>query len=173
MSVYNTGQAVEAEDIFYQVWRQLRRDVLLPGHGTAIRFYSGAVRNWNAAGRQPTLRASEDAEEISGLLQTLYTSLNSSFADSVARIGGVPPVTATVRGYFGCVAIRVLQRLLWWYTRSLHHFVRSVGMHFHDTTEVIESLACMQEANRIEIAALREEVRLLRESSAAGQEIRR
>ena len=78
-------------------------------------------------------------------------------------------VDGTCRGYFGRVAIGVLQRLLWWYTRSLRHFVGSVGMHFHDTVEAIESLACMQEANRIEIAALREEVRRLREKSA-GEE---
>ena len=82
----------------------------------------------------------------------------------------MPPATATVRGLFGRVVIGALQRLLWWYTRSLHHFAESVGMHFHDATEAIESLACMQEAHRIEVAALREEVRRLRESSVRGRE---
>jgi hypothetical protein len=38
----------------------------------------------------------------------------------------------------------------------------------HDTTETLETLALMQEANRIEVAALREEVRRLRESLENG-----
>jgi hypothetical protein len=173
VSAYNIGQTVEAEDIIDQVRRQLRREKLLPRRGAAIRFYSGGVvKSYRAASRKPAPPTSEDVEEIAERVQTLYTSLESSFAASAAQIGEVPPVTATVRGFFGRVAIGILQRLLWWYTRSLHRFAATAGMHLHDTTEAIERLACMQEANRIEIAALREEVRRLRENSAGGQEIR-
>lgn len=163
------GQFVDAEDILDQVRRQLRREVFLPGRNSAVRLYSGATRRRRASGAKAGAPGtSEDFEEIIQRLQALYTSAGSDFAASVAQIGEMPPPRPTVRGLFGRVSIWGLQRLLWWYTRSLHHFAESVGGHLHDTTEALESLALMQEANRIEVAALREEVRRLRESLASG-----
>ncbi len=164
MSVDNTVQPVEAEDIFGQVRRQLRRERLLPVRSSAVRLYSGAVRSWRAGGPEANpLRASGDTEEIAERLQALYTSLDLGFAASVARIGEMPPAMATVRGLLARAVIGALQRLLWWYTRSLQHFGESVGAHLHYTTELLETLACIEDANRAEVAALREEVRLLKE----------
>jgi hypothetical protein len=70
----------------------------------------------------------------------------------------------------GRLAIGILQRLLWWYTRSLKHFAESLGSHLQGSTETIEVLACTLEMNRMEIAALREEIRALRESLRARRE---
>ena len=168
MPVDTKGQSVEAEDIIDQVRRQLRRELLLPMRNSPVRLYAGAVRIWRSgAPKADAPRISKDSEEMAERLQAMYTSLDSGFAAGTAGIGEMPPVTRTLRGTAGRVVIGALQRLMWWYTRSLQRFAEAVGAHLQDSTEAIENLACLQEANRIEIAALREEVRRLRERLAA------
>jgi hypothetical protein len=168
MSVDSKSRPVEAEDILNQVRRQLRRESVLPARtATAVRFYSGPVRNWRGgAGDGGALRTADDSEEVAERLRALYLSLDSRFATSVAGIGAMPPIIPTWRGFVGRAAIGVLQRLLWWYTRSLQRSAETVGLHLHEMAELIESLAFLQEVNRLEVAALREEVWRLREHIA-------
>src|SRR5262245_22812203 len=101
MSLDDKSQAVEADDVFYQVQRQLRRELLVRKHKDAVQFYSGTVRSWRSDG---VSRTSGDSEEIGDQLHGLYSSLDSRFAASVARIGAMPPPTATARGFLGRVA---------------------------------------------------------------------
>src|SRR5689334_14165140 len=114
MSV-DTLSPARAEDILGQVRGQLRREVLFPVQHTAIRWYSGSPRVWNSgvARRGPTRPSDEFAER----LQVLYASLDTRVAASAVGIGEMPAPAPTVRGAVGRVAIGVLQRLLWWYTR--------------------------------------------------------
>lgn len=170
MSV-DTLSPARAEDILGQVRGQLRREVLFPVHHTAIRWYSGSPRVWNSgvARRGPTRPSDDVAERVQGL----YTFLDTRLGASAAELGEMPAPAPTIRGAAGRVAIGVLQRLLWWYTRSLKHFAGSLGTYLQGSTETIEVLACTVEINRIEIAALRDEIRVLRESLGTQPENRR
>jgi hypothetical protein len=170
MSVDRLSNA-RAEDILGQVRRQLRREVLLPMHHRAVRLYSGSPRVCNNGGTQPG--QANISGELAERLQELYSSLDDGFAASAAEIGGMPAPAPTLRGGIGRFAIRILQRLMWWYTRSLKHFAQSLGIHLQSSTETIEELACMVQMNRIEIAALREEIRLLGENKPGRPEIPR
>ena len=163
MSVDIKTWPVDAVDILHQVSRQIRRDSVLPARTiSAVRFHFGPVQSWRGGvveGRAP--EPLDDFEEAAHRLQVLYKSLDTSFATGVAQIGAMPPTVATWRGFLGRAVIRMLQRLLWWYTRSVQGYAESMGSHFHKTAEVLESLAYMQEVNRMEIVALRDEVRRL------------
>ncbi len=75
----------------------------------------------------------------------------------------MPAVAHTLRGKVGSIAIDILRRLMWWYTRSLQNFAGSVGAHLQASTEKIEILSTMVRTQQIEIASLREEVLILRE----------
>ncbi len=75
----------------------------------------------------------------------------------------MPAVAHTFRGKVGRIAIDALQRLMWWYTSSLKNFAGSVGAHLQGSTETIEVLSSMVRVQQLEIAALREEILILRE----------
>jgi hypothetical protein len=161
MSVDRLNTA-RAEDILGQVRRQLRREVLFPIQSRAVRLYSGPTCVWDGGSSQRD--QADSSEELADRLQALYRSLDDSFAISSAEIGEMPAVAPTFRGAVGRFAIGILQRLLWWYTRSLRNFAGSVGTHLQSSTEAIEVLSCMLRMHEIEIASLREEVLILRES---------
>jgi hypothetical protein len=160
-----------AEDILGQVRRQLRREVLFPRQHSAVRFYSGSPRVWNSGMARPS--QANTSEELAEGLQVLYKSLDSGLAASTAEIGEMPEVPPTLRGAVGRIAIGILRRSMWWYTSPLKHFAQSVRTHLQGSTEIIEVLSCMLEMNRMEIAALREEIRLLREQQPDRTENRR
>jgi hypothetical protein len=153
--------AARAEDILGQVRRQLRREALFPMQNNAVRLYSGPPRVWDSG--SPLHGQANGSEELADRLQSLYRSLDSSFAVTSAEIGEMPAVAHTLRGIAGRFAIGILQRLMWWYTRSLRNFAGSVGTHLQGSTEAIEVLSCMLRMHQIEIASLREEVLILRE----------
>lgn len=163
-----TLSPARAEDILGQVRQQLRRETLFPANHSAIRMYSGSPRVWNSGVARR--RQAAPSEEIAERLHGLYTSLDAGFASAVAEIGEMPGAAPTLRGAVGRVAIGIMQRFMWWYTRSLKGFAGSVRTHLQGSTEAIEVLACMLEMNRIEIAALREEVRTLQEKQSNRSE---
>jgi hypothetical protein len=151
-----------AQDILRQVQRQLRREALFPMESGAVRWYLGPPRVWSSGGAQSG--QVNGPEELTGRLQALYTSLDGGFGISSADIGEMPPVAHTFRGAAGRFAIGILQRLMWWYTRSLRSFAGSVGTHLQASTEAIEVLSHMLRVQQTEISSLREEVRILRQN---------
>lgn len=168
MSVDRLSPA-RAEDILGQVRRQIRREVLFPIRHTAVRLYTGVPRVWNSGVAKRSQQSS--SEELAERLEGLFSSLDVGFAASAREIGEMPAPAPTLRGTVGRFAITVLQKLLWWYTRSLKQLAESTGNHLQASTEAIELLACMTEANRREIAALREEIRGLREAQQLKTEM--
>lgn len=132
---------VRAEEILARVRRQLRlQELLREQQGDAI-----------------------DNGEIAEQLRGLCGYLDGGLAMDASRIGAMPPVSDSLRGRLGHFTIGILQRLLWWYTRSLEQFARSLGTHLEGTTAAVGTLACMVRDNQREIALLREEVKMLRE----------
>ncbi|GEM_PF-2523544 len=160
-----------AEDILGQVRRQLRREVLFPVRNSAIRLYIGTPRVWESGGAQQSHTIG--ADELAERLQATYRSLDNGFAASAAGIGQMPDVAPTLRGTVGRIVIGVIQRLLWWHTGSLKSFAHSVAAHLQNSTETVEVMACMLRINQLEISALREEVRILRENQVNRPEIDR
>ena len=157
-----------AEDILGQVRRQLRREVLFPVRNSAVRLYLGPPRVWESGGAHQS--QANGSDELAGRLQALYRSLDDGFAASSAEIGQMPAVSPTLRGTVGRIVIGAIQRLLWWHTGSLKNFAHSVGAHLQSSTETATVMACMLRINQMEIAALREEVRILRESRLSRTE---
>ena len=150
---------VDAEDIVSQIHRLRMREQLEMRRGPAVSFHTGQALHWASAAGGPDNGAGAAASGIQGM----YDSLHSEFRVSVSRIGELPPVIPTARGFLGRAAIRILQKLLWWHTRSLQIFGEAVGKRFDDELQVLTNLALAQAEMRAEIAALREEVRQLRE----------
>jgi hypothetical protein len=149
----------DAEDIISQIHQWRRREQLGPSRSFAVSFHTGQPLRWAGAAGGPDSGASAAASGIQGL----HDALNSEFQASVSRIGELPPVIPTARGFLGRAAIRILQKLLWWHTRSLQFFGKAVGKRFDDELQVLTNLALEQAEMRAEIAALREEVSQLRE----------
>lgn len=156
--------AVSAEDVFQQIRRHLRRERVAPSLGGAVRIYSGAVVDSTAGSVQSVDGAGYSLEEVIQRLHRLYDMLGPAFDVDVRKIGGAPPIAGGLRGALGHVTIRILRRLLWWYTRSLRHFAESVGVRMQASVAALETMAIAQAEVRLEIAQLREEVRSLRES---------
>jgi hypothetical protein len=166
LSPDNPLVTVDAAAILDQVSSRIRQEALIPERGSAVRFYSGRVRG---------AIAMEAADAYAGTalrLQALQMSLNRELESAITRIGAAPPHAGTLRGRFGAAAIAALQRVLWWYTRSLHPFADSVASQFQAELETLKSMAYAQESLRAELAALREEVRSLRAdaSQRAGED---
>jgi hypothetical protein len=163
MSVDGLNTA-RAEEIMGQVRRRLRREALFPTQNSAVRWYSGPPSVWDDGGLHRD--QANSSEELADRLRALYGSLDGSFARSSAEIGEMPPVANTFRGTVGRFGIGILQRLLWWYTRSLKDFAGSVGTHLQGSTEAIEVLSSVLRTQQLEIASLREEVLILRENQS-------
>ena len=151
---------VDAAAILDQVSSRIRQELLIPERGTAVRLYSGPARSAVA------FEADDIFAEIALRLQALQISLNGELESAITGIAAAPPVAATLRGRLGAAAIAALQRVLWWYTRSLHPFAGSVANQLQAQIETIRSMACAQEILRAELAALRDEVRSLRADAA-------
>ena len=156
----NPMVTVEAAAILDQVSSRIRQEALIPERGSAVRFYSGPAHGAGA------LDAADVFAETALRLEALQASLNRELDSAIARIGAAPPGAATVRGRLGAAAIAVLQRLLWWYTRSLHPFAGSVANQLQAELETLKSMARAQQTLRTELAALREEVSSLRADAA-------
>jgi hypothetical protein len=152
-----------------QVRRQLRREALFPQGNKAVRLYSGPPRVWSSGGPSSN-DYGNDSEELADRLRDLHRSLDDRFANSSSEIGEMPAVAPTLRGKVGAVAIDILRRLMWWYTRSLKNFAGSVGAHLQASTETIEVLSAMVRMQQVEIASLREEVLILRENQVERAE---
>src|ERR1700680_396662 len=135
----NRLNTARAEDILGHVRRQLRREALFPMQTSAVLLYSGPPCVWDSG--SPQRGQANGSEELGDRLQALYRSLDGSFAISSAEIGEMPAVAHTFRGAVGRFAIGILQRLMWWYTRSLRNFAGSVGTHLQGSTEAVELLA--------------------------------
>jgi hypothetical protein len=163
---HNPLVTVDAAAIFDQVSSRIRQEVLLPERGAAVRLYSGPARS------AVTLEAADIFAETALRLQALQESINGELESAIARIGAAPPTATTLRGRFGAAAIAALQRVLWWYTRSLHPFAGSTASHLQAQLETLKCMACAQETMRAELAALRDEVRSLSAEAAerAGED---
>ena len=151
---------VEAAAILDQVSSRIRQEELIPERGSAVRFYSGQAHSAAA------LEAADVFAETALRLEALQASLNGELDSAIARIGAAPPGAVTLRGRLGAAAIAALQRLLWWYTRSLHPFAGSVANQLQAELEALKSMARAQQTLRTELAALREEVRSMHAGAA-------
>jgi hypothetical protein len=138
-----------------------------------VEFYGGAIRVATTEAKVNN-RAAEiirgtdqfpaaHSREILVRLEALQVSLSSVFEPELLGIGAAPPRPAGLRGAFGRMAILLLRKLLWWYTRSLMAFGDAVGKQFHDEIALLTAVVRAQEEQRAEFLALREEVRQLRE----------
>jgi hypothetical protein len=155
---------VDAAAILDQVSRRLRHDALLGTAGGGARFYTGGAH----ASLAVSSSAGDEIAEIALRLQALQSSLDSGFVCAARRIGAAPPRAGSLRGRIGAAAIVTLQRLLWWYTRSLQGFADWLGVQHQSELEVLTALASAQEATRREVAALREELRRVEARLAAA-----
>jgi len=151
-----------AIDIFGQVRQTLRREALFPRHEGSVHLYTGVPRVWDPSDR-PT-NAACSSQELADRLRALYQSLKDGAEAAEDEIGRAPGVVPTLRGRVGAVAISIFQRLLWWYTDSLKTSARLTRTHLQVATETVEALACEVRVNQLQIAALQEELRLLRET---------
>ena len=151
---------IDSAALILQVSSRLRQEALLPEPGSAVRFYSGPARGAVA------LEAADVFAETALRIQALQLSLSAELESAIARIAAAPPTAATLRGRLGAAAIAALQRLLWWYTRSLHPFAGSVASQFQAELETLKSMAFALASLRAELDALRAEVRSLRADAA-------
>jgi hypothetical protein len=160
MAVNTQPVSVDAEDIYSQIRRRQPREQLGVDRNTAVRFYTGPICD------KTIISAGTDSitDPVADGFRALSASLDSDFAVSISRLGERPPGIPTLRGYLGGAIIRILQGLLWWYTRSLQIFGRAVSEQLGRQIQILERLALAQADARAEIAALREEVRQLKEA---------
>jgi hypothetical protein len=168
----------DAAAIVEQVASRIRQEALIPERESAVRFYSGRARNRTSAGPgrslhapaepNPEGRLPADLAEIALRLEALQASLNADVINGIPRIGGCPSTAPTLRGRFGAAAVRILQRLLWWYTRSLQSFTDSLADQFQAELEALKSMVCAQAETRKELAALREEMNQLKAKLSAS-----
>ncbi len=82
--------------------------------------------------------------------------------DMRGLVGQMPPSPSTFRARVGRHLIRIVQRMLFWYTPQIHRVQKEV-------TSAIGSLSRLIETQRDEIAALRKQVRVLSASQSASQ----
>lgn len=152
----------QAADIIEQVRRRLMHDSLTPQHESAVRFYRGPIRLGGTAS-SPHFQgiAPEEHCDVAVRLRALQDSLLTDFERVLAAIGDPPPAPSSFRGRVGRLAVVILRRLLWWYTRSVLAFGDAVSSQFQDQTAVLAALALEQEAQRAELQTLRQQVREL------------
>ena len=158
---------VDADDLIDQVRGNLFNQAPGDEHASAVQFYSGPVPRW-----KPVLPGSGDSAGIAGHLQKLRLSFVQEIEPGIERIGEMPSYTATFRARCGRVAIRFLQRLLWWYTSPLRLFAGAVWKHLQEELLVLEQLAHAQQSAQRDLAALQEEVRQLRARLETGSQPR-
>jgi len=76
-------------------------------------------------------------------------------------VGGMPPAPATLRGRLGARLVRIVQRMLFWYTPQIHRVQ-------HGVTNTVGSLAKLMETQIETVAELRREVAILRRMQDFG-----
>jgi hypothetical protein len=142
--------SVDAEKLVRQIDLRLRLEVPELSEGP-VRFYSGLPEGDGTARVQELLR-----------------NIEAHFVPAVGNLGEAPPRPATLRGFLGALAIRFLRPLLWWYTCTLRNFASSAVSQSYRELEVLRFLADELASTREEVAALRKEVRRVREAAASG-----
>lgn len=174
---------VPADAVLAQVRGKMRRERLLGLPASAVRFYSGPVRNWGKALAAETASTTAMTEtgssnrwemtELVNRLNALDASLDSDLAAAIRSLGEVPPAVTTLRSKAGRALILLLKRLLWWHTWSLKAFADSAGKQFECELAALQILAVQHKDALAQIAALQEEVRQLRQSMLRDTELGR
>jgi 2-polyprenyl-3-methyl-5-hydroxy-6-metoxy-1,4-benzoquinol methylase len=101
-------------------------------------------RSFNPRERQQSIEQLEAAQPSSGELLELRSALGALYA-SYALVGQTPPEPPTLRGRMGARLVKLVQRLLFWYTPQIVHFQYSALQTFESALRVIE-----RQANRVQ-----------------------
>jgi hypothetical protein len=109
----------------------------------------------NGAERQP-VGAADLAE-----LRHVCRSVKATYA----LVGAMPPEPPTLRGRMGSSLIRVVRRLLFWYTPQIVHFHAAVADAVERQQSAIESLARSQQELLQENQRLQRRIKCLEEMS--------
>jgi hypothetical protein len=90
-------------------------------------------------------------------LARLKESVRLVAAAAVAT-GKAPPCPPTIRGRLGGLAVRLVGRLLWWYTPKVAHFESAAARAAMDQAEVMEALARAQSQLAVAVEAIRSDL---------------
>src|SRR4051812_26463108 len=149
---------VDAAAIIDQVSSRLRQEALLPEHVAAVRIHTGRAHQWNT----PAAASGDSLAQIALRLRYLESGLQSRVEAAIRNLGAAPPSVLSLLGRFGAAAIPLLQRTLWWQTRSLPAFGDALAAPHHAELELLLSIVLAQAEMRQEVDALRAEVARMR-----------
>jgi hypothetical protein len=156
---------VDAASVLDQVSSRIRQEALLPEPGAAVRMHSGRVHyQWNTLTPSSVAAPDEDLTQLALRLRNLQSGLHFRIEAAIRNLGAAPPSAGSLRGRIGAAAILLLQRLLWWQTRSLHNFGDVLAAQHQAELELLKSIVLAQAEMRQEIDALRTEVDRMRTS---------
>jgi len=105
----------------------------------------------------------ELSQPVSGDLAELRSAVAALFS-SYARVGQTPPEPPTLRGRIGAQLVKLVQRLLFWYTPQIVHFQYSALKAFEAANRALEAEA--EKVQRLETELQRE--RQARETLASA-----
>jgi len=112
--------------------------------------------------RRDPARAHSPKSDFAG--RTELAALRNAYARAygVRRlVGTMPPTPDTLRGRLGKPLVRIVQRMLFWYTPQIHRFQ-------DETTRVMDGLFRLAEVQLNTIDSLRRDIQALRRDSQAG-----
>jgi hypothetical protein len=129
------------QEILQQIRDEMERAYRLPEAKTVERA---------AAGELPCLE--------SAALQSVLSALHSSYA----LVGQLPPEPPTFRGRMGARLVKLVQRMLFWYTPQIVHFQYSAVRALEEQAKILQSAErriCQLEAELGEERAKNQDLR--------------
>lgn len=76
----------------------------------------------------------------------------ASLRSAVERIGQPPPTPPTLRGRFGAMLVRLMQRAMFWYTPSIQNTNQQILNALESHLKVTEEIIAVLERTNVELA---------------------
>jgi 2-polyprenyl-3-methyl-5-hydroxy-6-metoxy-1,4-benzoquinol methylase len=144
------------------------RDLLEVEKGTLQQIREEMQRSYQPRERNKSIEQAESSQPSSGELVELRSAI-AALCSSYAIVGQTPPEPPTFRGRIGARLVKLVQRLLFWYTPQIVHFQYSALRAFESALRVFEEqLRSVQRLETENIQPLEAELRSERRDRQAA-----